>query len=292
MRAILSVSLSPWEITIGCRRSWERLSAIRDNDRICTRHVQTMWATQYPPNIGLKSGTSLFIFSWVHIRLPPLSAARNRWCRLFFDLFSFFSNGTSLLPAFSIAESAYSEECWAKTSASTHLPPPATSLDVLNHPVGIPCPAMKTIATSPVTSETTPPTHHLAAAHTPRPALPLSPPWLIYFRMLCLSTPCLFLLRDSTSNRKSSLPKVIVSFSQSKVALVLFCIATSPLLRRWLWSILGPLRWELRVTQRVAVDRTRLTCQRRQFSGKQAALAWSMILPTIQRGYCTNCVLH
>jgi len=99
LRAIHRVSLSLREIIIGCRRSLERLSAIRDFDRICTRHVQTMWATQYPTNIGLRSGTSLFIFSYVHIRLPPLSAARSCWCRLFFDIFFNFSNGTSLLTA-------------------------------------------------------------------------------------------------------------------------------------------------------------------------------------------------
>ena len=121
-------------------------------------------------------------------------------------------------------------------------PPPRDRPEVLNQPVGIPCPAMMTIATSRLSSKTTTPTHHLAAAHTPRPALPLSPPWLINFHMLCRSTPCWLLLRDSTSNRKSSLPKVIVSFSQNKVALVHFCIATSPLLRRWLWSFPGPLR--------------------------------------------------
>jgi len=127
-------------------------------------------------------------------------------------------------------------------------PPPRNRPEVLNQPVGIPCPAMITIATSRLSSKTTTPTHHLAAAHTPRPAFPLSPPWLIYFRMLCLSTPCLLLFRDSTSNRKSSLPKVNISFSQSQVALVLFCTATPPFLRRWLWYFMGPLRSEPRLT--------------------------------------------
>jgi len=49
----------------------------------------------------------------------------------------------------------------SKTLALTHLPPPATVLDVLNQSVWIPCAAMKTIATSQVTAKTTPPTHNL-----------------------------------------------------------------------------------------------------------------------------------
>jgi len=142
-------------------------------------------------------------------------------------------------------------------------PPPRDRPEVLDQPVGIPCPAMMTIATSRQSSKTTTPTHHLVAAHTPRPAVPLSPPWLIYFRMLCLSTPWLFLLRDSTSNRTSSMPKANISSSQSKVARVRSCTETPPFLRRWLWYFLGLLRSEPRRTQRTAVDRTKLACLRR-----------------------------
>jgi len=141
--------------------------------------------------------------------------------------------------------------------------PPRDCPEVLNQPVGIPCPAMMTIAMSRLFYKTTTPAHHLAAAHTPRPAVPLSPPWLIYCRMLCLSTPCLLLFRDSTSNRKSSLPKANISFSQTRSHSFIFCTATPPFLRRWLWYFLGPLRSEPRLTQRTAVDRTRLACQRR-----------------------------
>jgi len=138
-------------------------------------------------------------------------------------------------------------------------PPPRDRPEVLNQPVGIFCPAMMTTATSRMSSKTTTPTHHLAAAHTPRPAVALSAPWLIYFRMLCLSTPCLLLLRDSTSNRKSSLPKANISFSQSAVALVPFCT----------------LRSEPRLTQRTTVDRTRLVCQRRQCFWETSCTCWS-----------------
>jgi len=148
---------------------------------------------------------------------------------------------------------------------SIDLPPPPRDPFYCSQPFGrYPLPAIKTIATSPVTSKATPFTHHLAAAHTPRPFLPLSTPWLIYIRMLFPRTPCLFLLRDSTSNRKTSLPKINICFSRSKVALVLFCTSTPPFLRRWLWYFSGPLRSEPCRTQRIAVDRTRLACQRRQ----------------------------
>jgi len=45
----------------------------RDNDKICTCHVQTMWATKYPPNIRLN--VAHLIDS---LRLMPVSRAQKK----------------------------------------------------------------------------------------------------------------------------------------------------------------------------------------------------------------------
>jgi len=56
----------------------------------------------------------------------------------------------------------------------------------------------------------------LAATHTPRPAPPLGPPLFLSFRLLCVSTSSGFLLKDSTRNRKSSLPNANILFHRAK----------------------------------------------------------------------------
>jgi len=170
--------------------------------------------------------------------------------------------------------------------------PPRDRPEVLNQPVGIPCPAIMTIATSRLSSKTTTPTHHLAAAHTPRTAVPLSSSLPIYLRMLSLSTPCLLLLRDSTSNRKSSLPKANISFSQSRSHSFFLALRPPP------FFVIGSgIFWAL-CARNLAYRRERPSTGRDwrvsvvSVSGKQVVLVRAMITPMLQRGYYINCVLH
>ena len=101
---------------------------------------------------------------------------------------------------------------------------------VLKQSVGVPSVAIKTIATSQVTSKTTPPTHNcsrdssLSTTSSPRPPVATS------FRMLSLSSPRLFLLRDTTRNRSRPCRRSMFLFHGARSHSFFFTLRPPPFL--------------------------------------------------------------
>jgi len=125
-------------------------------------------------------------------------------------------------------------------------------------------PRRKTTVTSPVTSNTPPPVQAYATTHTGRRAPPLSNPWLHCFRILCLSKLIFFLLKRSIKKTCCPCRRSKFLFHEAWSHYFSIALPSRPLFVAGSGIIIGPSVSERRLTQKMATDRTRLACQRRQ----------------------------